>query len=422
MLEQFFIRPQTVDRIRGSWVGPAIEKYVAWLVEHRYAARNVFRRVPILMCFGEFARARGADSWDQLPEYVEVFADQWCQDHGGGRKREQARHKVFLEARNPVEQMLRLVLPDFAGTPRSKMEWPFQAQAPGFLDYLKTERGLRPKTIELYQSWLGTFDAYLRHIGLADLADLRPAIVTAFLVDQGGKLHGTSMRGQSSILRTFLRYLFRQELLSGDLSRVVDSPRTYRHSGIPRSIPWKDVHRVLDAVDRRSAMGKRDYAILLLLVIYGLRAREVAPMTLDDIDWRNARLRVPERKAGHSTAFPLSATVGEALADYIRHGRTQTSDRHVFFRAVAPLGPISTVAVSSVATKYLKKAGIDVRRPGSHTLRHTCVQRLVDEGFSFKEIGDFVGHRSPDSTTIYAKVAVETLRQVSLGDGEEVLR
>jgi integrase len=160
----------------------------------------------------------------------------------------------------------------------------------------------------------------------------------------------------------------------------------------------------------------------MLLVTYGLRGREVAALTLDDIDWKRERLRVPERKAGHSTAFPLSVSVGEALVDYLQHGRPQTEQRRVFFRAAAPIKPIGPAAVSCRARHYLLKAGIEVPRPGSHTLRHTCVQRLVDADFTLKTIGDFVGHRSAQSTEIYAKVAVEPLRQVVLGgDGEEVL-
>jgi site-specific recombinase XerD len=105
----------------------------------------------------------------------------------------------------------------------------------------------------------------------------------------------------------------------------------------------------------------------------------------------------------------------------LQRGRPETSDRHVFFRAVAPVRPIGAAAVSCCARHYLLKAGVEVPRPGSHTLRHTAVQRLVDDGFGLKEIGDFIGHRSPRSTEVYAKVGVEKLRQVALGDGEEVL-
>jgi len=220
----------------------------------------------------------------------------------------------------------------------------------------------------------------------------------------------------------FLRYAHRERLISRDLSGVIERPQFYRLSSIPRSISWEQVGLVLGGVERRTPCGKRDWAMLLLLVTYGLRAREVAALTLDDIDWKRERLAVPERKAGHSTAFPLSASVGEALVDYLRHGRPPTEERRVFFRAVAPVEPIGAALVSDRARCYLLKAGIDVPRAGSHTLRHTCVQRLVDADFAFKTIGDFVGHRSPRSTEIYAKVAVEPLRRVVLGgDGEQVL-
>ena len=134
--------------------------------------------------------------------------------------------------------------------------------------------------------------------------------------------------------------------------------------------------------------GKRDYAMLLLLVTYGLRAREVAALTLDDIDWKRERLAVPGRKAGHSTAFPLAVSVGAALADYLQHGRPPAAGRRVFFRAAAPVRPVGAAAVSAAARRYLLKAGIDVPRPGSHTLRHTAVQQLVDAGFPLKTIGD----------------------------------
>ncbi len=223
------------------------------------------------------------------------------------------------------------------------------------------------------------------------------------------------------MLRVFLRYAHREGLVRADLWKTVEWPQAYRLSTIPRSISWDDVGKVLATVDRRTPCGKRDYAILLLLATYGLRGREVAALTLDDIDWRRERLAIPERKAGHSTAFPLSAEVGGALADYLQHGRPDSPDRHVFFRAMAPLQPIRTDAISGCARRYLLRAGISVPRPGSHTLRHSAVQRLVDADFSLKAIGDFVGHRSPASTEIYAKVAVESLREVALGDGEEVL-
>jgi site-specific recombinase XerD len=289
------------------------------------------------------------------------------------------------------------------------------------LAYLQDERGLRPASLDSYRHYLTRFAGYLARIGLHELAALTPAVLSAFVIDQSPGLSRTSVRDLCGTVRVFLRYLHRAGLVRTDLSATIESPQAYRLADIPRAITWDEVRRVLDGVDRRSPQGKRDYAILVLLVTYGLRAREVTALTLDDLDWRQERLRVPERKAGHSTAYPLSTVVGEALLDYLQHGRPPTTDRHVFFRVLAPPTPMTGGAIASRASHYLHKAGIVVPRAGSHTLRHTCVQRLVDAAFSLKQIGDYVGHRSPASTEIYTKVAVDALREVALGDGETIL-
>jgi site-specific recombinase XerD len=423
MLERYYIRPETVDRIRASWIGEGIEKYVVWLSERGYAARNVFRRVPILMRFGVFARERGAKKWEELPDHVNGFVAWWLAGHGLGQKTSAGRKKVAAEARNPVEQMLRLTISGFTGSGRPHLpENPFQEQAPGFFRYLREERGLRESTTWNYGHSLRHFAAYLRKIGLNDLRHLSPPVLSGFVVERARQPAALSTRGNTvGVLRVFLGYLQREGILSRNLNCAVEFPRAYRLSHIPRSITWDEVRRILQAVDRRTPTGKRDYAMLLLLVTYGLRAHEVAALTIEDIDWRNDRLRVPERKAGHSTAYPLSPIVGQAILEYLKQGRPSTEDRHVFFRALAPCKPISSAAVSSRASKYLHKAGISVPRPGSHTLRHTCVQRLVDAEFNLKAIGDYVGHRSPASTEIYTKVDIEGLREVARGDGEEVV-
>ena len=417
MLEQYFAKPSTLDRVRGSWIGAEIETYVAWLVDHDYSARSIWHRVPTVFAFGEFARERGAKAVSDLPAHVEAFVAIRVVLHEKRSTRPMAK-----EVRGPVEQMLSVVVPGFDPTGRPHHAQPFTGAVPGFFDYLVDERGLRPDSVRGYRHHLDRFEAYLRRIGLGSVRELSPTVISAFMVERSSAgLAKSTVRDSAGALRVFLRYAHREGALASDLSAAVGWPQVYRLSTIPRSISWGDVNRVLAGVDRRTAAGRRDYAILLLLVTYGLRGREVAALTLDDIDWKRERLAVPERKAGHSTAFPLSPIVGEALLAYLQEGRPQTTDRHVFFRATAPLRPIGPAAVSSRARHYLLKAGIDVPRPGSHTLRHSAVQRLVDADFPLKTIGDFIGHRSARSTEIYAKVAVEPLRQVALGDGEEVL-
>jgi integrase/recombinase XerD len=420
MLERYFVRPETVDRVLASWIGPEIERYVVWLAEHGYSSRSVCRRVPLLLAFGEFARDGGAGTTEELPAHVDGFVTVWMKGRPGTRPGGQ---QVVREVRGPIEQMLVVTVPGFIDSGRSRRCDPFVDAVPGFFDYLISERGLRPGSLRAYQHHLVRFEDYLARIEVQELSDLSPAVLTAFVAERAGSgLSKATVRDGCGVLRVFLRYAHREGAIARDLSGVLDRAQFYRLSSIPRSISWEEVARVLDGVDRRSPSGKRDWAILMLLITYGLRSREVAALSLDDIDWKRERLRVPERKAGHSTAFPLTGSVGEALADYLQHGRPQTTSRRVFFRAVAPLEPIGPAAVSSRARHYLLKAEIDVPRPGSHTLRHTTVQRLVDADFSFKTIGDFVGHRSPRSTEIYTKVAVGPLRDVVLGgDGEEVL-
>jgi integrase len=219
----------------------------------------------------------------------------------------------------------------------------------------------------------------------------------------------------------FLRYLHREARISRNLSGCVEGPKQYRLSKIPRSITRDEVRRVFATIDRRTAIGKRDYAMLLLLVTYGLRAREIAALTLEDIDWRRDRLRIPWRKAGHSSVYPLSTAVGAALLGYLQRARPAVPDRNVFLTMVAPWRALRYTAISLRAGRYLQKAGVPIPRPGSHTFRHTCVQRLVDADFSLKAIGDYVGHRSPQSTEIYSKVAIEPLRAIAVGSEEEVL-
>src|SRR3989475_3578396 len=273
-----------------------------------------------------------------------------------------------------------------------------------------------------HSHYLHQFASYLQSIEFQDLRQLSPPVLSGFFSEFGQHRGRGTVRGACSVLRGFVRYLYRENILAKDFSSVIEHPQTYRLSNVPRSITWDEVRRMLEAVDKRTPRGKRDHAILLLLVTYGLRAREVAALTLDDIDWRSERLRIPERKAGHSTAYPLSPIVGQAILDYLKMGRPQTTDRHIFFRTLAPQAAMTHSAVSGTAAHYLRKAGIAVSRAGSHTLRHTCVQRLVDADVSFKVIGDYVGHRVPAATRIYSKVAIESLREVACGDGEEVLQ
>ena len=420
MLERYYTRARYADRVRSRWLGPAIDRYVEWLAARNAARDTVKRSVQALVQFNDFAQSRGATTWDDLPAHVEPFMAQWMQRRGSWCRTAKDRACVNANGRTPVEQLLRLLVPNFVGTQRH-IDLPFSNSVPTLFSHLTEERGLRPETLHGYKHHLRAFEAYLGKHYKCDLSALTPKVINDFIIDSAKRLSGSGVRGRSAVLRAFLRYLHREQVTATDLSRAVPRGRNYRQSSVPRSISEDEVERVLQLVDRRDAIGKRDYAILLLLATYGLRAKEVAALQLDDIDWKHSVLHVPERKNGHSTTYPLSTRVGEAIIDYLRFARPKLDHRELFLNVRSPCEPITPVCASMRAQAYIKSAGIKVARPGSHTFRHSCVQRLVDADVSFKVIGDFVGHRLPASTQIYGKVAIHKLRALAIGEAEDLL-
>ena len=311
------------------------------------------------------------------------------------------------------------MIPGFVGTER-RQPWPLRDLAPGFLDHLRDERGLRPDTLVGYEHHMRVFERFLQSAAITDLFALTPAFVNRFLVDSTARLSPGARQSRAGALRVLLRYLHRQGILAADLSRAVPRGRTYKQAAIPRAIPWSDVERVLASVDRRSACGKRDYAVLMLLATYGLRSQEIAALS-------------SRRSTGVARGFTCSAARPATRRPI--HWRRRSARRSSTICATpVPSAQIATcssawrphfaasgLAISGRASVYLRRAGITVRRPGSHTFRHSCVQRLVEADVPFKQIGDYVGHRSDAATQVYAKVAIHKLRALTLGDAEDVL-
>ena len=312
MLEHYFLKPETVDQIRSSWLAEPIERYVTSLSSQGYPPSYIRPRVPILRQFAQFAWSRGARTFEELPEHVKPFVAHRTEGREAGRSADRARRRR-QRTRGPVEQLVALLVASFVRRSRARITRdPFLTETPGFFTYLREERGLRETSIRNYGHYLRIFEAFLIRIGVQRLAELSPAILSAFVTEAGSGMSKPSMTGMCGAVRVLMRYAHREGAIARDLSRAVEAPRMYRLSSVPRSISGDDVRLMLESVDRRGALGKRDFAMLLLLVTYGLRAREVAALTLDDIDWERERLFIPERKAGHCTAYPLSGVVGEA--------------------------------------------------------------------------------------------------------------
>ena len=215
-------------------------------------------------------------------------------------------------------------------------------------------------------------------------------------------------------LRSFLKYArYRGEVVL-DLAAAVPIVANWSMPSIPRAISADQVHRLLVSIDRRTAIGRRDYAILLLLARLGLRSSEVVFLELDDIDWNAGTLSV-RSKGGLHNEFPLSVEVGKAIAAYLQDGRPQASSRRVFLRAKAPVrGFQGASGVGSIVRHSLKRAGINAPTYGTHQFRHGLATEMLRQGASLSEIGDLLGHRHPQTTMIYTRVDLEALRTLAL--------
>ena len=214
-------------------------------------------------------------------------------------------------------------------------------------------------------------------------------------------------------LRAFLRYLRRQGWTSVDLAGSVPTVRQWSQTSLPTYLSARQVEQVLDGCDRRTATGRRDFAILMLLARLGLRANEVATLTLDAIDWRSGQMLV-DGKGRQRTPMPLPPDVGTAIAGYLQDGRPRSDSRRVLLRQDAPHAGFATSAsVFVVANTALKRAGIQgLAHMGAHLFRHSLATELLRSGASLAEIGQVLRHRDPDTTRLYAKVDIDTLRRL----------
>jgi integrase/recombinase XerD len=218
------------------------------------------------------------------------------------------------------------------------------------------------------------------------------------------------------MLRAWFGYCEQRGWARAGLADAILSPRVYRQEGLPLGPTWDAVDRVLAETGAEDPASLRDHAIILMLSVYGWRSGTVRRLRLDDIDWAHDRIRFIHSKSRREETAPLEARVGNAIARYLREGRPSSDTRIVFLTLRAPYRPLSAGGLYNVVKSRLAKQGLPRSGCGPHGLRHAYARHLVESGRSFKEVGDHLGHRSPDATRIYAKVDLTSLRKVAFED------
>jgi integrase/recombinase XerD len=281
-----------------------------------------------------------------------------------------------------------------------------------FLKELRDERGYTDQTITTRELALNLFFEWLGKQGIP-LNEVSPGAVAAYFVQnkaRGWKKSTVKAYGQS--LKAFFRYASHREWCMPGLAETIASPTIYSLAGLPQGPSWGQVRHLIVSLNTERPSHIRDRAIILLLAIYGLRIGEVCVLKLDDVDWANEKIRVRRPKNKRVQEFPLTAEVGNAILKYLRNVRPKCASRSLFLSLRKPHRPMIARGASCSIAVHIRALSCPLPHYGPHSLRHACATHLLDEGFSLKEIGDHLGHRSPRSAQIYTKVERKKLGQV----------
>lgn len=406
-----------LNSLNESWLA-RLESY---LVEERYVRQVVRSQLAVSHRFLHYLQSGNTRLEEAKPSNVKGYLQAQLvafQKRWGRSPRDLVTWRYSHTA--GVHHLLRLAQGEWPPIPRptTPREIFHQQVTEPYIRWLAEVRGLARETIVKRRADASKFLVWLTEpVNPARLERLSVADIDGFLMAQAQVLRRPSRKVLSSSLRSFLQYLYREGWVSHDLSAIVTSPSLYAYEGIPSALREQDVAAVLRKTRRDlSPIGRRDFAILLLLSTYGLRAGEIVRLRLEDLDWRHQTFRVRRSKQGTQSVLPLMTFVGEALLRYLRYARPQTEAREVFIRAQAPYRPFRDgTSLHSVIAKRIRAAGVQTEgKRGPHALRHAAAVRLLRACVPLKTIADILGHASQNSTSIYLKLASEDLRQVGL--------
>ncbi len=289
----------------------------------------------------------------------------------------------------------------------------FENYLKDFLSCEEQERGISPRTLEIQAHHIRSFLCWYQR-KRCSLSLIQPTDIDAFLAHQGRKgWSRTSIAAVARALRSFFRHGGRHGWCPTSLADSVEGPRIFSQETLPAGPSWEQVQAIISRVNTDHPSDIRDRAILMFPAIYGLRASEVSQLRLQDIDWQHERITVRRVKNQKTHVYPLLPVVGDALIRYLKEVRPRCACPEVFLRLRAPLRPLARSGIHRLTKKQFSALGIKTLHQGPHALRHACAAHLLSEGFSLKEIGDHLGHRSASATRIYAKVDIPHLRQVA---------
>lgn len=401
-------RAQALARLAQGPIAPHLEAFAASLIAQQYSAFCVHHKLYRAAQFSAWLARRSHSA--AVPVVDEAFVECYLRAALNDRTRSRG------IARFELQQLLCFLREHgLAPEPASAPLDPVDAAMRRFAAHLREVRGLAERTIELYCELAVQFLRSRFGHDLVDLRALQPADVIEHVQRQAKRMPARRLKLVITALRSLLNHGQMCGEVAPQILAAVPSVSSWATTpALPRAISAEHTRLAIDSCNRHTAVGRRDRAVLLLLARLGLRSSEVAALALDDVDWAAGCLRVCG-KGGHDGLLPLPPDVGEAIAAYLQDGRPISDDRHLFLRSRAPIRAFrnSAVAVASIVKHALERAGIDAPHEGAHQFRHALAVSLLRQGASLPEIGELLRHRSPQVTTVYARVDLIALRALA---------
>ncbi|MBM4088291.1 MAG: integrase [Planctomycetes bacterium] len=410
MFDRLYKRPRVVAR---HWNGPLVEercRYLVYGAEQEMAPLTLQNVARYTLVVAKALRLADRPGETITKKEIVAAAERWAKR----RPKHPMMRSFHHSRRNFTLQAIRWL--GFLGRMESSavVRRPYAEHVAQFSDYQLRDRGLSPQTVEYCGKVLHQFLSQIEEAGLR-LQTLNAAQMDDLLSKRfrEAEYARNTIQRWAGVLRTFFRFAEQRGWCKRGLAAAIMVPRIFRHAGLPVGVSWDDVKRLLATTERGRPVDIRDHAILMLLAVYGLRVGEVTALRLKDFDWEREILSVPRGKSQRPRTYPLCRSVGDAVLRYLREVRRQSTRREVFLTVLAPFRPLTSDGMAEVVRRRLHGLGLTLPHYGPHVLRHACATHLLAQGLSLKEIGDHLGHRTSDATSVYAKVDLAALRTVA---------
>ena len=407
MLERTFVRTGVIARLRRSPLGPYLDSLATALHHEGYAPSSIERFLGAAAQFAHWVHSQGYPVCAIDAELVHRYRSGLPRYRSGN----------LPKAAQGLGSLVRFLhhqgvtRPQPAGLPTPPLaQWLRAYDA-----HLEHVAGVALRTRQTYGYFVRRFITAWFGVRTPDWPSVTAAMITTFVCTEAALRRNAGRKLPAVAVRSFLRFLVFRGVLSPGLEAAAPVPPQWKYASLPARLTPEDIERVLAVYHDGTALSLRNRAILFLLARLGLRAQDVVSLRLDDIDWAEGRLARRPGKSRRARALPLPHDVGEAIVAYLQGGRPQSTSRQVFVRSRPPFWSLTSAAIWAIVRPAFTRAGLVVP-PGiaSHICRHTVASQLVNQGASFKDVADVLGHHALETTGIYAKLDLKALAAVAL--------